>query len=41
LREYRDAGVSNVELKPLYPSLDNFVWQLETLQREVVPALED
>ena len=41
LREYRDAGVSNVELKPLYPSLDNFVWQLETLQREVAPALED
>ena len=41
LREYRDAGVSNVELKPLYPSLDNFVWQLEMLQREVAPALED
>ena len=40
LREYGDAGVSNVELKPLYPSLDNFVWQLETLQSEVVPALE-
>ena len=41
LREYRDAGVSNVELKPLYPDLDNFIWQLETLQSEVVPMLAD
>jgi probable F420-dependent oxidoreductase len=39
LREYRDAGASHVELKPLYPSLDHLLWQLKTFQAEVVPML--
>lgn len=41
LREYRDAGASEIEIKPLYPSLDNLIWQLETIQKEVLPLLRE
>jgi probable F420-dependent oxidoreductase len=39
LREYRDAGAVHIELKPLYPSLEHLLWQLETIQAEVIPML--
>lgn len=41
VRELAAVGVDHIELKPLYPSMDHFIWQLETLQSEVAPALAD
>lgn len=38
LKEYQEAGATYAELKPLYPSLDNFIKQMETIRDEVMPA---
>lgn len=41
LRAYEEAGATYAELKPLYPSLDNLIEQMETIRDEVMPAFAD
>lgn len=39
VRAYRDAGVTYVELKPVVPSIDALIAQLETVSTSVMPAV--
>jgi probable F420-dependent oxidoreductase len=39
VREFQDAGVNYVELKPLYPDMDHFMAQLRLIRDEVMPAV--
>jgi len=41
VREFKDAGVNYVELKPLYPNVDQFMKQLKLIRDEVMPAVAD
>jgi probable F420-dependent oxidoreductase len=41
VQEFKNAGVNYVELKPLYPSMDQFMDQLRLIRDEVMPALAD
>lgn len=41
VREYKTAGVNYVELKPLYPDMDQFMEQLRLIRDEVMPAVND
>ena len=39
VNEFKDAGVNYVELKPLYPDMDQFMEQLRLIRDEVMPAV--
>ncbi len=39
LRDYRDAGVNWVEVRPVYPTIDNLIEQMNILVEEVIPAV--
>ncbi|ADB52484.1 TIGR03619 family F420-dependent LLM class oxidoreductase [Conexibacter woesei] len=39
VRAYRDAGVEEIELKPVYRSIDDCVAHLRTIHDEVMPAV--
>ncbi|MCP4302243.1 MAG: TIGR03619 family F420-dependent LLM class oxidoreductase [Gammaproteobacteria bacterium] len=39
VKEFQDAGVNYVELKPLYPDMDHFMEQLRLIRDEVMPAV--
>ncbi len=41
VQEFKDAGANYVELKPLYPSMDQFMEQLRLIRDEVMPAVAD
>jgi len=41
VQEFKDAGVNYVELKPLYPSMEQFMEQLRLIRDEVMPAVAD
>jgi probable F420-dependent oxidoreductase len=41
VREFKKAGVNYVELKPLYPDMDQFMRQLKLIHDEVMPAVSD
>jgi probable F420-dependent oxidoreductase len=41
VNEFKDAGVNYVELKPLYPDMDQFMKQLQLIRDEVMPAVAD
>ena len=41
VREFKKAGVNYVELKPLYPDMDQFMTQLRLIRDEVMPAVAD
>lgn len=39
--EFKEAGVNYMELKPLYPDMDQFMEQLRLIRDEVMPAVAD
>lgn len=41
LRAYRDAGVNWVEMRPVYPTVDNLIEQMRLITEEVLPAVAD
>lgn len=41
VREFKEAGVNYIELKPLYPDMDQFMEQLRLIHDEVMPAVAD
>lgn len=41
VKEFKNAGVNYVELKPLYPDMDQFMEQLRLIRDEVMPAVAD
>ncbi len=41
VREFKNAGVNYVELKPLYPGMEHFMEQLRLIRDEVMPAVAD
>ena len=40
VREFRDAGANYIELKPLYPSMEQFMEQLHLIHDVVMPAFD-
>lgn len=41
VQEFKEAGVNYVELKPLYPSMEQFMEQLRLIRDEVMPAVAE
>ncbi len=40
VREYRDAGVNWIEMRPVYPTVENLIDQMRLIHDEVMPAVE-